>query len=567
MIKEANEKTLANILFLGSPLITVFVMTGVVTDPVNVTKHFILGGVAFAGFAVASFFASKLIWKDSRNFLILVIAFIALAIFSVASSKAPLSQNLYGTYGRNTGFVAYLSLALVAIASLSLRRKSSFEKIIAGLFIAGFVNVMYCLWAWQVGDFIGWNNPYNTILGTFGNPNFIGAFLGIFLSVLVAYAVQPACSLKFRVLIILTFVIGVLEIRHSNAVQGVAVTAAGVSIVGFYFLRSKNNPIITISYVAIVLTLGVTAVLGALQKGPLAQYIYKTSVSLRGEYWQAGINMAKEFPLTGVGMDSYGDWYRRLRDASALIMPGPNTVTNAAHNVNFDILAYGGWILFATYCTLLLVTLIAIIKVTIRQKHYDHIFVSLAVGWGCYQVQALISINQIGLAIWGWLFSGVLVAYEVATRNGNETTFSKIVTKKSKTQSGQEIFSPQLVGGLGLVVGLIISAPPLSADMKWRSALQSQSQSQVEAALEPSYLNPPSSSRLANAVQLFEQSNLPDLAYTYARRGTEFNPDYFDAWKVLYFISKSSQADKEIALENMKRLDPKNKNVLDVPKA
>jgi len=567
MLKEANEKTLVNVLFLGSALVTLFVVTGIVTDPVNATKHFILGSVAFASFAIATFFAFKTIWTDSKNFLLLSTAFLLLAMFSVVSSKAPLAQNLYGAYGRNTGFIAYLSLVLVANASLSLRRKSSFEKIIVGLFIAGFINVTYCLWAWQVGDFIGWSNPYNTILGTFGNPNFIGAFLGIFLSALVAYAAHPGSSWKLRLLTVFTFIIGVLEIRHSHAVQGVAVTAAGISIVGFYLLRSKTNAIITFSYVAIIFIVGVTAVLGALQKGPLAQYIYKTSVSLRGEYWQAGINMAKEFPLTGVGMDSYGDWYRRLRDASALIMPGPNTVTNAAHNVNFDILAYGGWILFATYLALVITTLVAIIKLTLRQKNYDPIFVTLAVGWACYQVQALISINQIGLAIWGWLFSGVLVAYEVATRPDKDNSFTSAPNKKSKSSSGQEIFSPQLVAGLGLVLGSIIAVPPLSADMKWRSALQSQNQSQVEAALLPSYLNPPSSSRLANAVQLFEQSNLPDLAYTYARKGTEFNPDYFDAWKVLYFISKSTQADKEIALENMQRLDPKNKNVVDVPKA
>ena len=62
--------------------------------------------------------------------------------------------------------------------------------------------------------------------------------------------------------------------------------------------------------------LGFIALMGALQKGPLTKLIYKTSVSLRGEYWQAGWNMAKEFPLTGVGMDSYGDWYRRARDAT-----------------------------------------------------------------------------------------------------------------------------------------------------------------------------------------------------------------------------------------------------------
>jgi O-antigen ligase len=567
MLKDANEKTLVNILFLGSALVTIFVVTGIVTDPVNATKHFILGGVAFASFAIAAIFAFKTIWADSKFFLLLSTAFLLLAIFSVVSSKAPLEQNLYGAYGRNTGFIAYLSLVLIALASLALRRKASFQKIIVGLFIAGFINVAYCLWAWQIGDFIGWSNPYNTILGTFGNPNFIGAFLGIFLSALIAYVAHPGSSLKFRLLTAFTFIIGLLEIRHSHAVQGVAVTAAGLSIVGFYVLRSKVNSIITFSYVAIVFIVGITAVLGALQKGPLAQYIYKTSVSLRGEYWQAGINMAKEFPLTGVGMDSYGDWYRRLRDSSALIMPGPNTVTNAAHNVNFDILAYGGWILFATYLALVFTTVVAVIKVTLRQKNYDPIFVSLAVGWACYQVQALISINQIGLAIWGWLLSGVLVAYEVATRPNKANSLTTATNRKSKISSGQEVFSPQLIAGLGLVLGSIIAVPPLSADMNWRSALQSQNQSQVEVALQPSYLNPPSSSRLANAVQLFEQSNLPDIAYRYARQGVEYNPDYFDAWKVLYFISKSTQADKEIALENMKRLDPKNKNVLDVPKA
>ena len=118
-----------------------------------------------------------------------------------------------------------------------------------------------------------------------------------------------------------------------------------------------------------------------------------------------------------------------------------------------------------------------------------------------------------------------------------------------------------------MVLGLLIAVPPLSADMKWRSAVQAQNLAEVEASLQLGYLTPVSSARLANAVQLFEQSNLPDIAYKYAKKGIEFNPDYYDAWKVLYYISKSTQEDKDLALKNMQRLDPKNKNVLDVPKA
>ena len=63
-------------------------------------------------------------------------------------------------------------------------------------------------------------------------------------------------------------------------------------------------------------------------------------------------------------------------------------------------------------------------------------------------------------------------------------------------------------------------------------------------------------------MQLLEESKLYDLAYKYAQIGVEFNPNNFDSWKVLYLINKSTPEDKALALENMKRLDPNNPNVL-----
>jgi hypothetical protein len=190
------------------------------------------------------------------------------------------------------------------------------------------------------------------------------------------------------------------------------------------------------------------------------------------------------------------------------------------------------------------------------------------VAWICYQVQALISINQIGLAIWGWLLSGAVIAYEITTRNlSAENDENKIRSKKFKSGYQGDNFSPQLVTLIGLVVGSLLAVPPLSADMKWRSALQSGSVQVVEAALVPSYLNPANVSKYAQAIQLFESNQLPDLAYKYAKIAVDFNPNAFDAWKLLYYISKSTQNDKVLALQNMKRLDPKNPNVLDGPKS
>ncbi|MEI8025892.1 MAG: O-antigen ligase family protein, partial [Pseudomonadota bacterium] len=207
------------------------------------------------------------------------------------------------------------------------------------------------------------------------------------------------------------------EIMKSHAIQGLVVTAGGFAIVGFYAVRSRfKQQFIAYGYAAAVMILGVVAVLGTLQKGPLS-FVYKRSVSLRGSYWNTGIEMGKTHPFTGVGLDTYGDWYRRSRPPVALIdTPGINTLSNVAHNVVIDFFASGGYPLLLSYLGILGFAFVSIIRVTARRKEYDRVFVGLTAVWLCYEVQSFISINQIGLAIWGWLFTGLLVAYERSTR-------------------------------------------------------------------------------------------------------------------------------------------------------
>ncbi len=568
MLNSATEKTLSNILMLGSAFISVLVVWGSVTDPVNVTKLFALGGVTGAAAAILFSFGFSRLWSSHKVVLGLLLAFLVTAINSVMQSAAPMSQLIYGTYGRNTGLVTYLLLSLLFASAALLALKNSFTKICYGLMAAGFINTAYSLWVTIFGDFIGWNNPYGNILGTFGNPNFVGSFLGIFATVLFAYLVKPNLSYLNRAIALIILLVTFFEIKESNAIQGIVVSAGGIALVGFYYIRAKfKSALVSTTYSAAVAVGGLFAVFGALQKGPLANLVYKPSVSLRGEYWQAGWNMAKEFPITGVGMDTYGDWYRRLRDDQALIFPGPNTITNAAHNVVLDQLAFGGWPMFIAYIAILVVVAISIIKVSVRTREYDFTFVGLATAWVCYQVQSLISINQIGLAIWGWLLGGALIAYERTTRktveNINEMSTGKSSSKKKPSQSS--FISAQMVAGVGAVIGLLIAVPPFSSDTKWKSALGSGSVEQIELALTPGYLNPQGSFRYASATQLFESNKLYDQAYKYAKIGVEFNPDFFDAWKMLYYIQKSTPEDRELAKKNLMRLDPMNKNIFDVP--
>jgi hypothetical protein len=567
MINQLAERTIARVLGIGSGFVAILVVTGTVTDPVNVTKLFALGGVAAAAVAVLLAFGLQELWANSKALVIFVGFFLVAGLNAIIYSEGPLTQNLYGAYGRNTAFIAYLLLVSLVLSAAVLRRENSFKYLIWGLFGAGLVNVVYCTWVIAFGDFIPWSNPYGNILGTFGNPNFIGAFLGLFAASMVAYSLKQGTSVVVRSGVLVLFLITVYAIIDSNAIQGRVVVAAGLGIVGFYLVRSKFETLIAqVAYVIFIGIAGTFALLGALQIGPLTKYIYKTSVSLRGEYWQAGWNMGSNHPLTGVGFDTYGDWYRRARDLQALILPGPGVTTNAAHNVPFDVFAFGGWPLFLSYLGILALSVIAIIKVSLRNRKYDAVFVTLTTAWTCYQLQSIISINQIGLAVWGWLFGGSLIAYEIATRpvsEGSQGPQGKgKITRAANKKQGETIISSTMIAGVGAVIGLLIAVPPYGADAKWRSATTSQDVKKVEEALTPGYLNPANSYKYATAVQLLESSKLYDLALKYAQIGVEFNPDNFDAWRVLYLITNSSPEEKALALENMKRLDPNNPNVL-----
>jgi hypothetical protein len=269
--------------------------------------------------------------------------------------------------------------------------------------------------------------------------------------------------------------------------------------------------------------------------------------------------MAKTHPFTGVGLDTYGDWYRRARSASAMILPGPTVITNAAHNVFIDVLASGGFIFFASYLVIFVIALISIVKVTLRSRTYDAIFVALSAGWICYNVQALISINQIGLAIWGWLLSGTVIAYEHATREVTSFDSSTAkLPKKQRSYAADTAPGVVLAGVGGFIVGLIIALPPFTADANWRTAMSSNSALKLEAA---ALKFPIDSFRLANASLIFEDSKLYPQALALARKGIEYNPDYFDAWRVMSVISQSTPEEKAYAIEMMHKLDPRNKEL------
>ena len=567
MLLRSSEKLTSSLVAATLMVVTVVVFTQSVTDPVNVTKLFFFGALSFAALGAATKLIGIDFLRNNRVILSALGLFMTSALSTLMASNAPFSQSFYGVYGRNNGFLLYFLLALIFVSTLAITHQEFFSKLPLALIVAGTINVIYALWVLAFGDFIGWSNPYGNLLGTLGNPNFIGSFFGMFaalLFTLVAARQEPRFKRISAVVLLPLVFVGIIQ---SHAVQGKVLFISGAAIVGFYWLRDKfQSHYASLFYLLLAATGFVFALMGTLQKGPLSSVLYKETVSLRGEYWHAGWQTGLSNPIFGAGFDSYGDWYRRSRRESALKLPGIDTVSNTAHNVYLDIFAFGGWPLLVSYVLMALLVIRSILKFTLRNRKFDSIFVGLTSVWGCYQLQSTISINQIGLAIWGWIFGAAIIAYErndrKITESRSEISPPKRSTNGRSARSKQEpVISAGLIAGVACVVGMLVAVPPLSADMRWRSAQNSQDATRVEALLTSSYLNPMNTFEFNNIVWVFESNGLTEIAHKAGLEAVKFNTNSFEAWRNITLLSKSTEAEKFLAYSNMKRLDPLNTTI------
>jgi hypothetical protein len=285
--------------------------------------------------------------------------------------------------------------------------------------------------------------------------------------------------------------------------------------------------------------------------------LYKDSVTYRGDYWQAGWKMTVDHPLFGVGMDSYGDWYRRSRTLAATLRRGPDTTSNAAHNVFLDISSYGGFPLLIIYVALMALVVISAIKVLTRSKGFNPVFAGLIGGWVAFQAQSIISINQIGLAIWGWVLSGLTIGYEINTRN---VVVVETVAKKGRVagKPAQSSAGSVVAMFVAFVLGVLVGMPPYVASAKFKSALETSNPIVVQQA---AYIWPIDSSRMIQVAVTLNDNKLEAQGLQVALDATKKFPDNYSVWAVLDLMKSATAEQKAQAQKEMKRLDPLNPNL------
>jgi O-antigen ligase len=513
----------------------------------------VLGTMAPIALAIAFASVGNIKNNFPRVLLILLLLFIISLILILVANFSDFGFHFYGAPGRNTGFLTYVGLssllfASAASASAELMRKYSIAIISTGLFLA-----LYGIAQWQGLDFFAYVNAYGTeVIGTFGNPNFQSAFMGITASTSMTWALLSSLHVRVRIFLFAISAMSLANIFLSSQ-QGYLNFLAGITSALLIFLFSRKKVVIWWTVLGTSALASIVVVLGIFNSGPLASVIYKSSLQARGFYWRAAINMMLEHPFFGVGLDGFGDWYRRSRtQVSAETYSAISADT--AHSIPLDLGSSGGFPLLLLYLLIIGLAVVSIIRVVLRNAGFDVAFASIVAAWVAYQAQSVISINQIGLGVWGWSLTGLLIGYEVNTRNQKVEEASKSAKKfdQVKDKLPPATMLAAVVAG---AIGLAVSLPPYLAANKFYKALQSGDGNLIQTS---AYLKPYDRNRFLYTAQILAVNKLESNAIEVLEDASKIYPDNFDLWQQWSQIPTATPEQVSRAKAEMKRLDPFN---------
>jgi len=533
------------------------------SDPFNAPKLLILGAGATALGIVSFVNLSKQHLKLHSQVMTLSGLFVLALLNSFLFSDAPISTQIFGAYGRNTGLLNYLFLAFVLIATTYLASKREIKRVFFSIFWVAIFNLILCTL-----EVLGVNpqrvdRTYSLdLVGSFGNPNFVSAFMAIFGTVSMIVFIGTDKRKPFSFLFLLGTFLAFLGILRSNSNQGLVILLAGIFL-GLLFkvhFSVQSRFIRYIFYFSSVI-LSVIGIAGVLNQGPLARYLFENSVKFRWEYWKAGIKMFLDQPFHGVGLNSYGDWYRAARSPSSLETPGVDTVTNAAHNVFIDFAATGGIPLIVAYLAIVIFGIRAFVRIIKSTSSFDYLPISLFVGWICYLVQAAISIDQIGLGIYGWIFPGLLIALSRLQKVPEDILIStqrKSSTKNPKSEKELVSAKDLLATVAGLAIGFTLVFPAVRSDMNWLTALKS---SDAETLKTAAMQWPRNENVVASFAKMLLANKLYSESIEIAQSGVKEFPRSFIAWQQIFDNPQAPLEIRQEALAKMMELDPLNPKI------
>ncbi len=574
-MESVNVSLKTKVVGLGLVFVTLLVSPGITYDPINLPKMtaLVLIGALIYPSIVLNF---PEFWRNHKRLVFTTATLVLAMLTSVPASKSPLNQQLWGIWGRSTGLITYL--CLISILLFFARQSLPSSTFLIMLFMrVGYFLTFYTFLQLLDLDPIDWSQK--ALVATLGNINFMSSFFGLTMICYFAHlSSSPALSTK--IFFGLFIAANSFLIFYSGSYQGFAIFLAGlVFYISFKFYKQWNK-VNTVWFLISAISCGLLLFMGTLGMGPLGSILFQETMKFRLDYWKAGVSMTLSNPLQGLGMDSYGDNYTIYRDEGAALNGSAGRVTNTAHNVFLDLSSGAGVLAGVSFIAVFVICVVGLLHVVERGANRSNLetaslYAGLVVG---YAVFCLISINQIGIAVWGFAFLGVASGltdhlavtkeYSFGMFKRKDSMASKLLNERKKTLKGKDVKRltatkerktiETLMTGFSLMLMVLIAFPIVQNDIDFLKALRSNDLGQmIKIAQRDSSAGFYQDKLLTLLVDQGKISESVELAEEFVIS----NPKRLYPWKVLAFSEISDSATRSSAIEKLSLLDPQNVNL------
>ena len=476
-----------------------------------------------------------------KTLLILVICMAIQMVFVVFASSAPIEQQIFGKTGRGQGFLVEISILIITLIAARYVELRRINYLINGLLFSVLISSIYSILQRFGLDIFTWYSRTNGIIGTLGNPNFQSALAALAIVPAASYIWHKGVRPKFFSLV-LCLILG-YTIYICQSTQGYIVAALSITVNLLIYLWYQNRLLFS-GALLVSISSGLVSIFGMLNIGPLSSFLYKQSVTSRGEFMRTALTGANDNPILGVGLDSFGDvsqFYKSAKDYA-----GINEFTDNAHNYFLQYAVTGGYLLAVLY---LLLTLLALGSFFILQKNlgkFDLRITAIFSVWVGFQAQSLISPGTIPLILWGSIINGSIIGLSVWGTQETDT----------RTLNANNLFKP--FGYLLLFLGLLITYPYFNVD---RLQLKSLNSGDALLAVKSAKAYPEANLRYSRIGIKLLESGLPDQALEVGRAAVKFNPNAITAWALILANSTAPMDERKKAQQEILRLDPFNDEI------
>ena len=396
-------------------------------DPSVYPKFFIATTLAFSLLPITLKRIRSLL-SSNREIQIIVTLYSLLLVFGFVSSliSDDFFTAFFGLASRYNGFIGFHLALFFLLIGMTLGNSDVSRKFLWILSSLALFESLVGIAQKNGFILIVAKNLYSPIIGTFGNPNFLSAFLG-FGSISSLFLLVASKSKILKLYLGVNLILSISVMYMSESIQGLFMFALGMAFLLTKYLQAMKSKIPLVLWLLSFAVSTYFVILGLLNRGIFATFLYQDSTFYRFDYWRAALRMIAAEPFFGVGPDQFPYSYIIYRDSKSMERD-TNIVSDSAHNMYLQVGATYGLLYSLIFLMIVVMVLWKAIKHLPRTAAGTLDLEQMAIGslWLAFIVQAAISVDTVSALVPGFLSGGLVMANYLKSQSFENVKMKKI---------------------------------------------------------------------------------------------------------------------------------------------